>query len=70
MIPELVQSWLVNLVLGMAVYLLVGVLWALSIYRVFRNTKCVALQLLDDAKSSLGDATSSLGDAKSSLGDA
>lgn len=39
MIPELVQSWLVNLVLGMAVYLLVGVLWALSIYRVFRNTK-------------------------------
>lgn len=39
MIPELVQSWLVNMVLGMAMYVLVGVVWALGIYRVFRNTK-------------------------------
>jgi hypothetical protein len=28
MIPELVQSWLVNMVLGMAMYVLVGVVWA------------------------------------------
>jgi len=39
MIPELVQSWLVNMVLGMALYLLVGVVWALGIYVVFRNTR-------------------------------
>lgn len=38
-IPDLVKSWIVNMLFGFMLYLNLGMVWALCIYRAFRNTR-------------------------------